>query len=114
MADDPDYYFENGLMVFTEAYHLRRGYCCKSGCRHCPYGFRNNYMQRKVSVSWSGGKDSAFAFYKIISSGLFNVVSIHTVFDEATRRVGLHGVTESLIQRQAEEMGLPLEKIYLP
>jgi hypothetical protein len=36
----PDYYWENGLMVFTEAYHLKRGYCCKSGCRHCPYGFK--------------------------------------------------------------------------
>lgn len=34
------YYWENGLMVFTEAYHRRRGYCCKSGCRHCPYGFK--------------------------------------------------------------------------
>jgi len=32
-----DYYFENGLMVFTAAYHLKRGYCCGSGCRHCPY-----------------------------------------------------------------------------
>jgi hypothetical protein len=27
-------------VVFTEVYHLRRGYCCQSGCRHCPYGFR--------------------------------------------------------------------------
>jgi hypothetical protein len=33
------YYMENGLIVFTEAYHLKRGYCCKRGCRHCPYGF---------------------------------------------------------------------------
>lgn len=32
-----DFYFENGLMVFNAAYHLRRGYCCGSGCRHCPY-----------------------------------------------------------------------------
>jgi len=33
-----DFYFEpGGLLVFTEAYHLRRGYCCGSGCRHCPY-----------------------------------------------------------------------------
>ncbi|MBI3649768.1 MAG: hypothetical protein HY231_01830 [Acidobacteria bacterium] len=32
-----DYYWENGLMVFTSAYLLRRGYCCNSGCRHCPY-----------------------------------------------------------------------------
>nr|WP_205500308.1 DUF5522 domain-containing protein [Rufibacter sp. SYSU D00308] len=36
-----DYYFnEQGLMVFTEQYHRRRGYCCQSGCRHCPYGYR--------------------------------------------------------------------------
>ena len=28
-----------GYIVFTEKYHLKRGYCCKSGCRHCPYGF---------------------------------------------------------------------------
>ncbi|MEO1258178.1 MAG: DUF5522 domain-containing protein [Bacteroidota bacterium] len=33
------FYIENGLYVFTEKYHLARGYCCKSGCRHCPYGF---------------------------------------------------------------------------
>jgi hypothetical protein len=33
-----DYYMENGLLVFTAAYHLKRGYCCGSGCRHCPYG----------------------------------------------------------------------------
>ena len=32
-----DFYFDNGLMVFTAAHHLRRGWCCGSGCRHCPY-----------------------------------------------------------------------------
>jgi len=36
------YYIENGFYVFTEKYHLQRGYCCKSGCRHCPYGFKKN------------------------------------------------------------------------
>jgi hypothetical protein len=34
-----DYYLENGNWVFTAKYLLRRGYCCRSGCRHCPYGF---------------------------------------------------------------------------
>ena len=35
-----DYYFsKEGYLVFTEQYHLKRGYCCQSGCRHCPYGF---------------------------------------------------------------------------
>lgn len=35
-----DYYLSpEGYKVFTEKYHLKRGYCCKNGCRHCPYGF---------------------------------------------------------------------------
>jgi Family of unknown function (DUF5522) len=32
-----DFYMEGPYMVFTAAYHLRRGYCCNSSCRHCPY-----------------------------------------------------------------------------
>ena len=34
-----DFYTEDGNLVFTEAYLKKRGYCCESGCRHCPYGF---------------------------------------------------------------------------
>jgi hypothetical protein len=34
-----DFYYEGPYLVFTEQYHLRRGWCCQSGCRHCPYGF---------------------------------------------------------------------------
>ncbi|MGA1373404.1 MAG: DUF5522 domain-containing protein [Flavobacteriales bacterium] len=35
-----DFYLSpEGYVVFTEQYHLKRGYCCKSGCRHCPYGY---------------------------------------------------------------------------
>ena len=33
------YYTPEGYKCFTEKYHLKRGYCCKSGCRHCPYRF---------------------------------------------------------------------------
>jgi hypothetical protein len=36
------YYLENGLIVFKAAFLLKRGYCCKRGCRHCPYGFRRD------------------------------------------------------------------------
>lgn len=39
--EKPDYYFENGLMVMTEQYHLKRGECCGSKCRHCPYDHKN-------------------------------------------------------------------------
>lgn len=34
-----DFVMDGGLMVFTSDYHRKRGYCCKSGCRNCPYGF---------------------------------------------------------------------------
>jgi hypothetical protein len=37
LVEGEDYYIENGLMVLTARYHLRRGYCCDNGCRHCPY-----------------------------------------------------------------------------
>ncbi|MCB0431264.1 MAG: hypothetical protein H6585_00915 [Flavobacteriales bacterium] len=38
--DPEDYYHSpEGYLVFTEAYHLKRGYCCQNGCKHCPYGF---------------------------------------------------------------------------
>jgi Family of unknown function (DUF5522) len=40
IEEEPDYYFENGLMVFTSTFLKRRGFCCRSGCRHCPYGFK--------------------------------------------------------------------------
>jgi hypothetical protein len=32
-----DFYMEGPNLVFTAAYHLKRGYCCNSNCRHCPY-----------------------------------------------------------------------------
>jgi len=40
LKEGEDYYFTpEGYKCFTAQYHLKRGYCCKSGCRHCPYGF---------------------------------------------------------------------------
>lgn len=43
------YYTLEGYKCFTEKYHLKRGYCCKSGCRHCPYGFdkKTNTIKKK-------------------------------------------------------------------
>ena len=38
--EEGDYYInEKGYRVFTEQYLLKRGYCCKSNCKHCPYGY---------------------------------------------------------------------------
>lgn len=41
LKEGEDYYFNaQGLMVMTEKYHLKRGFCCKSGCKHCPWGYK--------------------------------------------------------------------------
>ena len=39
LENDNFYYSNDGLIIFTEKYHLKRGYCCESKCKHCPYGF---------------------------------------------------------------------------
>lgn len=39
LKEGEDYYInEQGYWVFTAKYHLNRGYCCQSRCKHCPYG----------------------------------------------------------------------------
>lgn len=45
------YYMENGFVVFTAAYLLKRGTCCENGCRHCPYGFRKVNKDQPPSSS---------------------------------------------------------------
>ena len=37
LLEGEDYYSEGGMIVFTASYHRRRGYCCESACRHCPF-----------------------------------------------------------------------------
>lgn len=44
----PDWYVENGLLVYTAAFHVKRGFCCGSGCRHCPYEPRHVEGNTKV------------------------------------------------------------------
>lgn len=44
------YYNENGLMVLTAAYHLKRGRCCGNGCLHCPYAYINVKEPRRTEL----------------------------------------------------------------
>ncbi len=71
-------------------------------------------MKKKVSISWSGGKDSTFALYKALQNEGLEVVSLHTNFNDKLKRVGMHGTHESLIEAQAIALNLPLHKIYIP
>jgi len=45
--DKEDYYLTaEGYIVFTEKYHLKRGYCCQSGCRHCPFKVKTDRKEK--------------------------------------------------------------------
>lgn len=41
LKENVDYYIENGRWVFTAVFHSKRGTCCGSSCRHCPYDHEN-------------------------------------------------------------------------
>lgn len=48
---EPDYYTdENGNLVFTEYFLKKRGFCCGSGCRHCPYNYENVDASKRASL----------------------------------------------------------------
>lgn len=48
--EEGDFYFSReGYIVFTEQYHLKRGHCCESGCRHCPYGYGKGSEKERSS-----------------------------------------------------------------
>lgn len=51
-----DFYREGPYVVFTEKYLRERGYCCESGCRHCPYGFRKD---QRTDVPDDSGTDKS-------------------------------------------------------
>ncbi len=42
MIEEEDFYYnEQGLVVLTASYHLKKGFCCGNGCLHCPYDYVN-------------------------------------------------------------------------
>jgi uncharacterized protein (TIGR00290 family) len=71
-------------------------------------------MKKELVMSWSGGKDSAAALDELLRSEAYEVVALLTSVSEEYRRISHHGVREELLERQAEAIGIPLEKVYLP
>ena len=70
--------------------------------------------RKKVLLSWSGGKDSAWALHLLRQDASLEVVALLTTINEVFRRVAVHGFREELLDRQAAATGLPLWKIDLP
>jgi uncharacterized protein (TIGR00290 family) len=71
-------------------------------------------MPQKIVLSWSGGKDSSLALYRLLHDDNFIVSGLFTAYNGASAKVGLHGVPITLIRKQAEALGLPLYEIALP
>lgn len=68
----------------------------------------------KAIMSWSSGKDSAFALHEARRSGEVDIVGLLTTVTSSFGRVSMHGVREALLDRQAESLGLPCWKVPIP
>jgi uncharacterized protein (TIGR00290 family) len=62
---------------------------------------------------WSGGKDSAYALYKILQDEVYDVQYLLSTINGQNNRLSMHGVAEALIQAQADSIGIPLIKVYV-
>lgn len=70
-------------------------------------------MKEQIIFSWSSGKDSALALYKLKQEDKYTVDFLFTTVSEEYDRVGFHGTQRMLLEKQAEAIGLPLYKAYL-
>jgi uncharacterized protein (TIGR00290 family) len=68
----------------------------------------------KAIVSWSSGKDSAFALHEARRLGLAQIAGVLTTINEVYDRVAMHGVRNSLLDRQIAALGLPVIKVPIP
>uniref|UniRef100_A0A0G4IFE2 Diphthine--ammonia ligase n=1 Tax=Chromera velia CCMP2878 TaxID=1169474 RepID=A0A0G4IFE2_9ALVE len=126
----------SGYLVMTRVLHLKRGRCCGSGCRHCPYAHvnvlpdkdtvqkiqmpamlhipRSGLASEVTVLMWSGGKDSFLALRAMLQPqgrlhrvGTAGVVLL-TTFDAASRMVAHQEVSAREIERQAKHLDVAL------
>jgi uncharacterized protein (TIGR00290 family) len=71
-------------------------------------------MRAKLWVSWSTGKDSAWALQRLHASGEYEIAGLFTTYSAAFGRVAMHGVRRELAAAQAHSAGLPLRWVKLP
>lgn len=68
----------------------------------------------KAYMNWSGGKDSALALYDVLQQKQYNVASLLTSINTFRDRISMHGVRRSLLEAQAEAIGIPLTTLEMP
>jgi len=68
----------------------------------------------KIWLSWSSGKDSAWAIHELRNAGSFEVTGLITTINRDAGRVAMHAVRQELVEAQAQALGVPLVKIPIP
>lgn len=71
-------------------------------------------MTKRVLLSWSSGKDSAWALHLLRKDPDVELVGLLTTLNRAASRVAMHAVRETLLEAQSRAAGLPLHKVYIP
>jgi len=69
---------------------------------------------KRILLSWSSGKDSAWALHVLKQSGQYEIAGLLTTFNRAANRVAMHAVRRELVEAQAEAAGIPLWPVELP
>lgn len=76
--------------------------------------FYDRLFMKKAVLFWSAGKDSAMALYKVQQDSEIEVIAIITTLNEKYQRISMHGISEILLERQVEKLGIPLIKMWVP
>ena len=71
-------------------------------------------VRPKAVVAWSSGKDSAWALHETRCAGEVEVVGLLTTITDEFSRVSMHSVRESILDMQANALGLPCHKVRIP
>lgn len=71
-------------------------------------------MRKNTWLSWSSGKDSAWALHALRQSDEYEVTGLFTTINTAFDRVAMHALRVDLLRRQAQAVGLPLHLIEIP
>jgi uncharacterized protein (TIGR00290 family) len=71
-------------------------------------------MKKRILLSWSSGKDSAWALHALQQDPDWEIAGLLTTFNEAVDRVAMHAVRRTLVEAQAAAAGLPLVRIPIP
>ena len=66
-----------------------------------------------VLFTWSGGKDSALAFYELSKNNKYIIIALLTTVTKEYERISMHGVREILLEKQAASLGIPIDKVLI-